>query len=62
VPQEKTLLTGATSLTVRKAERHLAKVDPIMKRLIAKHGPCPLAAPEFEPLHTLANPIISQQP
>ncbi len=46
---------------IRKAERHLAKADPIMKRLIAKHGHCPLAAREFQPFHMLANSIISQQ-
>ena len=45
----------------RKAERHLAKVDPIMKRLIAKHGHCPIAEREFQPFHMLANSIISQQ-
>lgn len=39
----------------------MAAVDPIMKRLIRKHGPCPLAAREFEPFHMLANSIISQQ-
>ncbi len=32
-----------------------------MKRLIAKHGRCPLAEREFEPFHMLANSIISQQ-
>jgi DNA-3-methyladenine glycosylase II len=32
-----------------------------MKRLIAKHGHCPLAEREFEPFHMLANSIISQQ-
>jgi len=32
-----------------------------MKRLIAIHGPCHLAAREFEPFHMLANSIISQQ-
>jgi len=46
---------------IRKAERHLAKVDPIMKRLIACHGHCPLAEREFLPFHMLANSIISQQ-
>lgn len=46
---------------IRKAERYLAKADPIMKRLIAKHGRCPLAEREFEPFHMLANSIISQQ-
>ena len=46
---------------IRKAERHLAKADPIMRGLIAKHGHCPLAEREFEPFHMLANSIISQQ-
>ena len=46
---------------IRKAERHLARRDPIMKRLIANHGRCPLAEREFEPFHMLANSIISQQ-
>ena len=46
---------------IRRAERHLAKVDAAMKRLIAKHGHCPLAQREFQPFHMLANSIISQQ-
>ena len=46
---------------IRKAERHLARRDPIMKRLIAVHGCCPIAEREFEPFHMLANSIISQQ-
>jgi DNA-3-methyladenine glycosylase II len=46
---------------IRKAERHLAKADPIMKRLIARHRPCPLAEREFQPFHMLASSIISQQ-
>ena len=46
---------------IRKAERHLAKVDAAMKRLIAKHGHCPLAQREYQPFHMLANSIISQQ-
>ena len=46
---------------IRKAERHLAKTDLIMKRLIARHGHCPIAEREFQPFHMLANSIISQQ-
>lgn len=46
---------------IRKAEKQLASVDPIMKRLIAAHGHCPLAEREFQPFHMLANSIISQQ-
>lgn len=52
---------SAIDEAIREAERHLARVDPIMKRLIAKHGRCPLAEREFEPFHMLANSIISQQ-
>ena len=33
---------------IRKAERHLETADPIMKRLIATHGHCPLAERELE--------------
>ena len=53
--------TAAIDLTIRQVERHLAKADPIMKRLIAQHGHCPIAEREFEPFHMLANSIISQQ-
>jgi len=51
----------AVGAAIRRAERHLAKTDPIMKRLIARHGHCPIAEREFQPFHTLANSIISQQ-
>jgi len=51
----------AVDRAIRSAERHLAKADPIMKRLIANHGHCPIAAREFQPFHMLANSIISQQ-
>ena len=46
---------------IRRAERHLAKADPLMKELIGKHGHCPIAEREFQPFHMLANSIISQQ-
>ncbi|HWH78522.1 MAG TPA: DNA-3-methyladenine glycosylase 2 family protein [Candidatus Binatus sp.] len=52
---------AAIDKAIRRAERHLAEADPIMKRLIARHGHCPLAERAFEPFHTLANSIISQQ-
>ena len=52
---------AASAKAIRKAEQHLAKADPIMKRLIARHGHCPLAEREFQPFHMLANSIISQQ-
>jgi DNA-3-methyladenine glycosylase II len=60
VRQEKNHLY-TTHPVMRRAERHLAKVDPIMKRLIVRHGPCPLAERQFQPFHMLANSIISQQ-
>jgi DNA-3-methyladenine glycosylase II len=46
---------------IRQAEKYLTAADPIIQRLIAKHGHCPLAEREFEPFHMLANSIISQQ-
>ncbi len=48
-------------LAIRNGERHLAKMDAVMKRLIAKHGHCPLAGRAYQPFHMLANSIISQQ-
>jgi DNA-3-methyladenine glycosylase II len=58
---EKTRFLPASDRLVRCAERSLAAADPIMKRLIAVHGHCPLAAREYAPFHMLANSIISQQ-
>jgi DNA-3-methyladenine glycosylase II len=52
-------ITIATA--IRRAERHLAEADPIMQRLIVRHGHCPIAEREFQPFHMLANSIISQQ-
>jgi len=52
---------SAVAAAIRRAERHLAKADPIMKRLIARHGHCPIAERQFEPFHMIANSIISQQ-
>ncbi|MBI3171353.1 MAG: DNA-3-methyladenine glycosylase 2 family protein, partial [Hydrocarboniphaga effusa] len=43
------------------AEKHLRKVDPVMARLIARHGPCTLGSKRPDPFHTLAKSIISQQ-
>ncbi len=50
-----------TDRTITQAERHLSRVDPVMKRLIEKHGRCLLAQREFQPFHMLTNSIISQQ-
>lgn len=59
--QPKGLDKRAVDAAIRRAERHLAETDPIMKRLIARHGHCPIAERKFEPFHMLANSIISQQ-
>jgi len=50
-----------TEKTVREAERQISRSDPVMKRLIAEHGSCPLAKWEYHPFHTLVTSIISQQ-
>jgi DNA-3-methyladenine glycosylase II len=52
---------STVNAAIRKAERYLARTDPIMKQLIERHGHCPIAEREFQPFHTLANSIISQQ-
>jgi len=56
-----TLALPPVGVLIRRGERHLARVDPVMKRLIGRHGHCPLAERELQPFHTLANAIISQQ-
>ena len=61
IPTKRDFPSDSIATAIRKAERHLTKVDPIMKRLIAKHGHCPIAEREFQPFHMLANSIISQQ-
>ncbi len=43
------------------AEKHLRKMDPVMARLIARHGPCTLGSKRADPFHTLVTSIISQQ-
>jgi len=47
--------------TLRAAERHLARTDPMMAKLIARHGPCGLGSRRRNPFHTLCTSIISQQ-
>lgn len=51
----------ALDAAIRRAERYLSTADPIMKRLIVRHGRCPIAEREFQPFYMLANSIISQQ-
>lgn len=45
---------------VRAAARHLARVDPVLRGLIARVGPCTLA-PRRDHFATLCDSIISQQ-
>lgn len=53
--------SALTPETARKAEARLRQVDKTMGRLIAKHGPCPLAKRRGPAFHTLALSIIGQQ-
>ncbi len=53
--------SSALAGSLRAAERHLARVDPILGRLIARHGPCSLGTSRRDPFHTLCTSIISQQ-
>lgn len=46
---------------LRKAERHLAKVDPVMRRLIRTYGPCTLGTRQRDFFHVLCTSIVSQQ-
>jgi DNA-3-methyladenine glycosylase II len=55
--------TDSTPLAarLRTAESHLSAMDPMMARLIARHGPCRLGARRRNPFHTLMTSIVSQQ-
>src|SRR5262245_54612622 len=52
------LITFQESL--RAAERHLSKRDPILRPFIKRHGPCRLR-PHTRHFETLVDAIISQQ-
>ncbi|WP_168442434.1 DNA-3-methyladenine glycosylase family protein [Pontiella desulfatans] len=45
----------------RSGERALAKADPVMGRLIKRHGPCPIHDTSGTMFHHLASAIIAQQ-
>ncbi len=47
--------------TLRAAEKHLTRADPVLGRLIARHGPCRLGEKRRDPFHILCTSIISQQ-
>jgi len=44
-----------------KAEKHLSKVDPVMRRLIKRHGPCRIHELKHSLFHSLASSVIGQQ-
>ncbi|MGE0128577.1 MAG: DNA-3-methyladenine glycosylase [Blastocatellales bacterium] len=46
--------------SLREAERHLSKRDPVLRPFIKKHGPCRLR-PHTRHFETLVDAIISQQ-
>lgn len=46
---------------LRPAELHLRAVDPLMARLMDRHGPCALTNPPPSHFHTLIKTIIDQQ-
>lgn len=43
------------------ADRHLSKVDPVMRILVRRYGPCDLGLKRRDPFHTLCTSIVSQQ-
>ena len=45
----------------RAAEQHLRKADPVIGRLIKRHGPCRIGESGHTLFHSLASAIISQQ-
>ena len=47
--------------TYRKARRHLARRDPVLRRLVAAVGHCTLAPDRADPFGLLVRSIISQQ-
>jgi DNA-3-methyladenine glycosylase II len=53
--------SSALAATLREAESHLSRVDPVLAPLIARHGPCRLGAKARDPFHILCTSIISQQ-
>jgi DNA-3-methyladenine glycosylase II len=53
--------SSALAATLREAESHLSRVDPVLARLIARHGPCGLGRGRRDPFHTLMTSIVSQQ-
>lgn len=49
------------SAVLRRGEKHLRHMDPVLARLIERHGPCDLAVPARGRFHTLVWAIINQQ-
>lgn len=53
--------SSALAASLRAAEAHLARADPVLAPLIARHGPCALGQKKRDPFHILCTSIISQQ-
>jgi DNA-3-methyladenine glycosylase II len=51
---------ATSSIVTSAAHRHLAR-DPVMRRLIRLHGPCPLAPGRWSPYEALTRAIAHQQ-
>lgn len=51
----------ALAASLRAAEAHLARVDPVLAPVIARHGPCALGQKRRDPFHILCTSVISQQ-
>lgn len=52
---------GTISDELLRAEAHLQQADPVMARLIERHGRCTLGQKRRDPFHVLCTSIISQQ-
>ena len=50
-----------SAATIAQAESHLARTDPLMARLIKRHGPCTIGRKRRDPFQVLASAIVSQQ-
>ncbi|HUR42415.1 MAG TPA: DNA-3-methyladenine glycosylase [Verrucomicrobiae bacterium] len=63
MPRKKKSSADSTALPaqLRAAERHLSRVDPVMARLIKRHGPCRLGERRRDPFHVLCSSVVSQQ-
>lgn len=52
---------AVTADDILAAERYLARRDPVLRQLIARHRPCTLVGRRRDPFHVLCTSIVSQQ-